>query len=100
PISSGAVPNTLLNTTRTRLPPMLVRTICRTVWFVSVVRGDDPPRTPPGAAGAGPVPAVGGGGPPGPSGGGVAAGAAAGACGAAGAAPLPPGAPLCPGPAT
>ena len=62
---------------------MLVRTICRIVWFVSVVGGANPPRPPPGAAGAGPRCRVGGGGPPGPSAGGAAAaGAAAGACGA------------------
>jgi hypothetical protein len=31
PISIGAVPNALLRTIRTRLPPTLVRTICRSV---------------------------------------------------------------------
>jgi hypothetical protein len=31
PMSSGAVPKALLNTTRTRVPPILVRTIWRTV---------------------------------------------------------------------
>jgi hypothetical protein len=31
PIAIGAVPNALLKTIRTRLPPTLVRTICRRV---------------------------------------------------------------------
>jgi len=80
---------------------MLVRTICRIVWFVNVVGGANPPRPPPGAAGAGPVAAVGGGGPPDPSAGGAAAaGVAAGAWGAAGAGPWPRGAPCCTGRAT
>ena len=52
PISIGAVPNALLSTTRTRLPPMLVRTTWRSVWLLTVAGGTKP-RPPPGAAGAG-----------------------------------------------
>ena len=38
PTSSGAVPKTLLSTTRTRSPPMLVCTIWRKVWLLAVTR--------------------------------------------------------------
>ena len=44
----GAVPNALLSTTRTRLPPMLVCTTCRSVWLLTVAGGTNP-RPPPGA---------------------------------------------------
>src|SRR6188768_3568042 len=71
PISSGAVPNTLLKTTRTRSPPMLVWTICRSVWLLTVSGGG------PGGGPAGRAPA--------PGAAGAAAGAAAaGVAGAAG----------------
>src|SRR5262245_1318287 len=39
PIGTGAVPYALLRTTRTFDPPMLVRTICRSVWFVKCTYG-------------------------------------------------------------
>src|SRR5687768_9732236 len=39
PIVRGAVPKALLRMTRTLEPPMVARTICRSVWFVKCVKG-------------------------------------------------------------
>jgi hypothetical protein len=39
PIVSGAVPNALLNTARTCGPPMLMRTIWRSVWLLKLSGG-------------------------------------------------------------
>ena len=39
PTTSGKVPKTLLSTTRTRSPPMLVRTIWRSVWLLKLSSG-------------------------------------------------------------
>ena len=39
PTRSGAVPNALLNTARTSGPPMLTRTICRSVWLLKLSGG-------------------------------------------------------------
>lgn len=40
PMTSGAALWALLRTTRTREPPVLVRTICRSVWFVKCAKGN------------------------------------------------------------
>ncbi len=37
PITSGAVPNSLLNRTRSVPPPMLRCTVCRIVWSLNTV---------------------------------------------------------------
>ena len=50
PTGRGAVPNTLLSTTRTRSPPRLVWTICRRVCLLKLSAGG------PGSAGAGAAP--------------------------------------------
>lgn len=39
PMAIGAIPKALLSTTRTRLPPTLVRTIYRSVWLLTVTGG-------------------------------------------------------------
>src|SRR6187551_167675 len=87
PISSGAVPNTLLKTTRTRSPPIVVWTICRSVWLLTVSGGGPgggpPGRGPAAAAPAGGAVAVAGAGAAGAASG-VAAAGAAGAAGGAG----------------
>src|SRR5688572_2041468 len=78
PMVNGAVPNALLNTTRTRDPPMLARTICRSVWFVKCVNGAGPNVVPAGACagfaaggGAGQALRINGAGAGGPGGGGI-----------------------------
>jgi hypothetical protein len=35
----GALPNALLSSTRTRDPPRLTRTTCRSVWLVKCMKG-------------------------------------------------------------
>ena len=57
PIASGSVPYWLLNRTRTREPPMLVCTTCRTVWS-AMRRGASPcsaASSPGGGSDTGPV---------------------------------------------
>ncbi len=44
PTVIGAVPNALLNTTRSRSPPNVVWTTCRSVWPLNCTGGGGPPR--------------------------------------------------------